>query len=332
MLKGNTRVYAQEDFGKTELPENQAGLDAPGILSNGGLPLMNLKLSAQRKRDVTGWSFMLPMLICFSTFVIYPVFDTVKTSFYGFDYTKYYWTGLDNYKEVFTDKVFLTSILNTFIFVLYIVPISTIAALLISILINRQAARAQGVYKAIFYIPGVTSVVSLTMVWQYIFNNQFGIANYFLKLLGMEPANWLGLELAYPSLSFIMVSLSLGANIVVITAGLNGIPPEMYEAAYIDGARGLSAFFKITLPLLKPTMLYVIVTATIGAFQVFVIIFLMTGGGPGYSTTTILMLIYREAFMNMSFGRASTMGFVLCAIVCFIAFIQFKFLSSDIEY
>ncbi len=293
---------------------------------------MNVKLSAQGKRDVTGWLFMLPMLACFIAFVIYPVFDTIKTSFYSFDYTKYYWSGLSNYKEVFTDKVFIASIINTFLFVLYIVPISTVASLLISLLINRQAARAQGIFKAIFYIPGVTSVVSLTMVWQYIFNNQFGIANYILKLLGMEPANWLGLELAYPSLSLIVVSLSLGANIVVITAGLNGIPLELYEAARIDGAKGLEVFFKITLPLLKPTMLYVIVTGTIGAFQVFVIILLMTGGGPGYSTTTMLMLIYREAFMNMSFGRASTMGFVLCAIVSFIAFIQFKFLSTDIEY
>lgn len=294
--------------------------------------MMNVKLSFQSRRDVTGWLFMLPMLICFFTFVIYPVFDTIKTSLYGFDYVKYYWTGLNNYKEIFSDKVFITSIVNTFLFVIYIVPTGTIAALLISLLINKQGAKAQGIYKAIFYIPGVTSVISLTMVWQYIFNFQFGIANYILKLLGVESANWLGLELAYPSLSLIMISLSLGASIVIITAGLNGIPVELYEAAYIDGAKGLTVFFKITLPLLRPTMLYIIVTSTIGAFQVFVLIFLMTGGGPGYSTSTMLMLIYREAFMNMNFGKASAMGFVLCIIVSTIAAIQFKYFSSDVEY
>ena len=293
---------------------------------------MKLKLSTGAKREITGLIFVFPMLACFLAFVIYPVVEALRMSLYGFDYTKYYWTGLGNYISIFRDRVFLKSIKNTFMFVLYIVPSVILVSLFLSLLISKWTQKWQGFFKAVFYIPGVTSVVSMTLVWQYIFNDSFGLANYLLKLLGGNSVNWLGVSFAYPSLSLIMLSISMGGSIVVITAGLNGIPAELYESASIDGVKTWSKFFCITLPLLKPTLLYVVVTATIGAFQVFAVILLMTGGGPAYDTTTMLMLIYREAFINMNFGVACAMGFVLCILVCIIAIFQFKFLSSDVEY
>jgi len=119
---------------------------------------------------------------------------------------------------------------------------------------------------------------------------------------------------------------------VVFAAALSGIPRDLYESASLDGATQVDSFLRITLPMLKPSILYVVVTTTIGAFQVFAIILLMTGGGPAYKTTTILMLIYREAFVNMNFGLANAMGIILCLIICLIAFIQFKLLKTDIEY
>lgn len=293
---------------------------------------MTIKLSAGAKRELTGWLFVLPMFICFLIFVIYPIIEAFRLSLYGFNYVKYFWTGFGNYTSIFRDKVFLLSIGNTLKFVAYIVPAVTVVALLLSFLINNWSNKAQGFFKSAFYIPGVTSVVSLTMVWQYIFNEQFGMLNYLVRLLGGEGMNWLGAGLAYPSLTVIMVSMSLGSSIVVLTAGLNGIPMELYESADIDGVRSWERIGYITLPLLRPTLLYVIVTSTIGAFQIFAIILLMTGGGPAYDTTTMLMLIYREAFMNMNFGIACAMGFVLSVIVCVIAIFQFKFLSTDVEY
>jgi len=293
---------------------------------------MRIKLSAGAKREITGWIFVLPMFICFLAFVIYPIIEAFRLSLYGFNYVKYYWTGLGNYINIFKDKVFLLSIKNTLKFVLYIVPTVTALSLFLAILISSRTNKAQTFLKSVFYIPGVTSVVSLTLVWQYIFNEQFGMANYLIKLLGGKSINWLGVGYAYLSLTLIMVSMSIGSSIVIFSAALNGIPTELYESAEIDGVKTWARFYYITLPLLKPTLLYVIVTSTIGAFQIFAIILLMTGGGPAYDTTTMLMLIYREAFMNMNFGIACAMGFVLSIIVCFIAVFQFKFLSTDVEY
>jgi multiple sugar transport system permease protein len=190
----------------------------------------------------------------------------------------------------------------------------------------------QSFLKATFYIPGVTSLVSIAMVWEYIYNNQFGLANYVLKTLGLSSVNFLGADWAYFALTLILLTTSIGSSIVIFTAAMNGIPSDLYESASLDGAKPLRSFFSITLPMLKPTLLYVIVTSTIGAFQIFAIILLMTGGGPAYKTTTILMLIYREAFVNMNFGIANAMGMVLCVIICLIAFLQFKLFKSDVEY
>lgn len=290
------------------------------------------RMNAAARREVTGWLFMLPMMLFFVTFLFYPIVKAIRMSLYAFDYTKYYWAGFDNYSEIFKNETFLLAIKNTVLFVVIIVPCVTILALLLAVGINRLSHWKQSFFKAAFYIPGVTSAVSLTMVWEYIYNNQYGIANYTLKKMGIEPVNWLGAQYGVSSLSLIMITLALGGSLVVLSAGLNAIPKDLYESAYIDGAKPRDTFFRISLPLLKPSLLYVIVTGTIGAFQVFAIILLLTGGGPAYKTTTILMLIYREAFFNLNYGMANAMGIVLCALIGLIALVQFRALKSDIEY
>ncbi|WJH37430.1 sugar ABC transporter permease [Paenibacillus sp. CC-CFT747] len=272
------------------------------------------------------------MLVFFIAFVVYPILSSIKSSLYGFDYTEYYWAGLDNYRTILQDELFRKSVSNTLLFVVLLVPAVTVLSLFLSVLINTHSNKMQSFLKATFYIPGVTSLVSLAMVWEYIYNNQFGLANYALKTLGMAPVNFLGADWAYFSLTLILLTTSIGSSIVIFTAALNGIPAELYESASLDGAKPVRTFVSITLPMLKPTLLYVVVTSTIGAFQIFAIILLMTGGGPAYKTTTILMLIYREAFINMNFGIANAMGIVLCVIICLIAFLQFKVLKSDVEY
>ncbi|MBO9605871.1 MAG: sugar ABC transporter permease [Paenibacillaceae bacterium] len=290
------------------------------------------RMNAAARREVTGWLFMLPMMLFFVTFLFYPIVKAIRMSLYAFDFTKYYWAGFDNYVEIFKNETFLLAIKNTVLFVVIIVPCVTIVALLLAVGINRLSHWKQSFFKAAFYIPGVTSAVSLTMVWEYIYNNQYGIANYTLKKMGVEPVNWLGAQYGVSSLSLIMITLALGGSLVVLSAGLNAIPKDLYESAYIDGAKPRDTFFRISLPLLKPSLLYVIVTGTIGAFQVFAIILLLTGGGPAYKTTTILMLIYREAFFNLNYGMANAMGIVLCVLIGLIALVQFRALKSDIEY
>ncbi|WP_409345088.1 carbohydrate ABC transporter permease [Paenibacillus sp. MBLB4367] len=288
--------------------------------------------SLKFRRELSGWLFVLPMLLFFIAFVVYPIFSSFRSSLYAFNYAEYTFAGLDNYKQLFGDSLFWKAGWNTLVFVLYLVPSVTILALVLAAVIHAYPKKMQTFFKAAFYIPGVTSVVSLAMVWEYMYNNQFGLANYLLKLVGLPPVNFLGSGYAYGSLTVILITITIGSAIVVFSAALNGIPRDLYESASLDGATGVSAFFRITLPMLKPSVLYVVVTSTIGAFQVFAIILLMTGGGPAYKTTTILMLIYREAFINMNFGIANAMGILLCLLICLIAFLQFKLLKSDIEY
>ncbi|WP_135556989.1 carbohydrate ABC transporter permease [Paenibacillus cymbidii] len=285
------------------------------------------------KKEAIGWLFVLPMLVFFGLFVLYPILDSIRTSFYGFDFSHYYWAGLDNYRSLFADELFWKSMKNTLVFVAYLVPSITVISLLLSLFINNRSMRAQAFFKAVFYIPAVTSIVSITLVWGYMLNNQFGLANYLLRLLGHEGMiNWLGVNWVYGSLSLILITINIGNPIVVFTASLNGIPGDLYESASLDGAKPMEKFFYITLPLLRPSLLYVIVTTTIASFQVFAIILLMTAGGPAFKTTTILMLIYQQAFVNMNFGMANAMGIILCLIICCIAFLQFKLFKSDIEY
>lgn len=284
------------------------------------------------RREWSGWLFVLPMLLFFLAFVVYPILSSVRGSLYAFDYTGYTFAGLDNYRQLLGDSLFWQAVWNTIVFVLYLVPSITLIALLLAALIHTYPRKMQSFFKAAFYIPGVTSIVSLAMVWEYIYNDQFGIGNYVLKLLGLPPVHFLGSEYAYSSLSLILITISLGASLVVFSAALNGIPRDLYESASLEGATPTQTFMRITLPMLKPSVLYVVVTSTIGAFQVFAIILLMTGGGPAYKTTTILMLIYREAFVNMNFGIANAMGILLCLLICLIAFLQFKLLKSDVEY
>lgn len=290
--------------------------------------MRNLKF----RREWSGWLFVMPMLLFFVAFVVYPIASSVRSSLYAFDYAGYSWTGLGNYEQLIRDSLFWKAAVNTLIFVVYLVPSITVLALLFSAIIHIYPKKLQSFFKATFYLPGVTSVVSLAMVWEYMYNNQFGLGNYVLKLLGLPPVNFLGTNYAYTSLSLILVTISLGAAVVVLTAALNGIPRDLYESASLDGATPLSTFIRITLPMLKPSVLYVVVTSTIASFQVFAIILLMTGGGPAYKTTTIMMLIYREAFVNMNFGIANAMGILLCILICTIAFVQFKLLKTDVEY
>lgn len=293
---------------------------------------MGTRSNMMFRKELSGWLFVLPMLLFFASFVVYPILSSIWGSLYVFDYAGYTFAGLDNYKQLLGDSLFWKAVWNTLVFVLYLVPSITFLALFLAALIHRYPRRMQSFFKAAFYVPGVTSIVSLAMVWEYIYNNQFGLGNYVLQLFGLPSVNFLGSEYAYPSLSLILITISLGASLVVFSAALGGIPRDLYESASLDGATALQSFRHITLPMLKPSVLYVVVTSTIGAFQVFAIILLTTGGGPAYKTTTILMLIYREAFINMNFGLANAMGILLCLLICLIAFLQFKLLKSDVEY
>ena len=285
------------------------------------------------KSNIPGYLFVLPFLIFFIVFKLYPIVKAVYLGFFDLKYEKGDWVGIQNYIQLFKDELFLKAFLNTFSFVLIVVPLALIISFTLSILIFKKSDRLQNFFRAAFYIPIVISGVIISVIWLWILHPILGIANYVLSVFKIEPVSWLGNKYtALPVLAMVVLTWFIGGNIIIFLASLGSIPKTYYEAAEIDGATNLRKIFSITLPLLKPTSLYLLITATIGALQIFEVVRLMTGGGPAYATTTVMYLIYQTAFMYGKFGLASAMGVILALVAIIIAVVQFKLLATNVEY
>jgi multiple sugar transport system permease protein len=200
-------------------------------------------------------------------------------------------------------------------------------------LIFRLPTRGQTFFKAAFYLPGVTSIAVLALIWKWLFNPVIGLFNVLLGAFGLPAQQWLGSpDLALPSLMFMALAAGHGAGIVLLTAAMGSIPPELYDAARIDGARERDELRYVTLPLLRPTLLYLLIIGTIGSLQLFGPVYLMTGGGPDHGTTTAVYYIYEQAFEEFQFGYASAMALVFMLILVGISFFQYRAFSADLEY
>ena len=284
-------------------------------------------------KDRWGYAFIAPSFVLFAVFFLVPVVWGGYLSLLDYQVFNKEWVGLQNYKEILHDSVFWLSFRNTALYTLGIVPLWLGKALIISALIFPLAKPIQTFFKGAFYLPHVTSSVIISMVWLWIFNPPFGLLNYIMELLGFAPHAWLGdVRTALLSIILMQVVMGGGSSIVLITAAMGSIPYHLYEAAYLDGATKTQAFFKVTIPLLRPTILYLLVTGTISSFQVFTNVYLMTQGGPQFSTMTLVYLIYDTAFKQLKFGLASAQAVVLFAIVFALAIVQFKFLGQEVEY
>lgn len=280
-----------------------------------------------------GYFFIAPAYILFTVFTLYPLVDGILLGFYDAGLANRTWVGLENYSRLFTDSMFIQSLTNTVRFVLLIVPTTLVLALLFAVLIYSLNRVLQAFYRAAFYLPSVASGVVLVTVWLWIYNPTYGLLNYLTSLVGLPRIAWLGdPRYALPALAVVVVSWILGRPIILFIAGLNGISRDVYEAAMIDGASPWQQFVRISLPLLRPTSVFVLITQTIGVFQTFVVVQLLTKGGPAYTTHTIVYSIYETAFQFFEFGYASAMGGILLVISGSIAIIQFKMLNADIEY
>ncbi|HKM42713.1 MAG TPA: sugar ABC transporter permease [Limnochordia bacterium] len=277
--------------------------------------------------------FILPNLLLYAVFFLVPVAWSMVLSFLDYQWWGIEFVGFSNYSKVFADPIFWKALVNTAYYTLGVVPLWLGKALIISALIFPFRKPLQTFFKAAFYLPHVTSAVILSMIWLWIYNPPFGLLNYVLGFFGVDPVAWLGNTLtAMPSLILMQVVMGGGSSIVLISAAMNGIPSYLYEAAELDGARPLQLFLRVTLPLLKPTLLYLVVTGTINSFQVFTNIYLMTRGGPQFSTTTIVYMIYDTAFKQFQFGPASAMAMVLFVITAVFALVQFRWLGQEVEY
>lgn len=286
---------------------------------------MKLIKPSRNRHARTGWMMIFPVLLGFVLFVIYPIFSVIRDSFTSYNPLsgEAAFIGIDNYTRLLTDETALTVAKNTFIFALLLVPINMVLALTLASILNANFAGKTG-FRAVFFSPVVVSTVAWTIVWRYILQDD-GPINFGLGQVGIDGANWLQ-DGSWPMISVVMVQVfkNVGMNMVFFLAALQGVPDEMYEAAEIDGARRWSQFRYITLPFISPTILLVSVLTIAGAFQVFAQVLLLTGGGPGLSTTVLAYYIYLTAFKIFDLGYASALATVLFIFIMILTVIQWR--------
>lgn len=288
-------------------------------------PFKNWFRVALRRKYFHAYLFIAPVVILFGIFRVFPSFQTLAYSFFRVQLIRHKFTfiGLENFLSLLEDKIFLKAMINTLKYVLYIVPISAGIGMLLAIILNTKL-RFREFYKGMYFSPMVTSTVAAAMVWWWLFNPQFGLFNVVLKLLHLPRQSWL-MSSRQALMSIIIFSIwkTVGYNMIIYIAGLQAIPEGYYEAAKIDGAGPLLRFFKITLPLLGPTTAFILIYNTILAFLVFDQVFVLTGGGPAYSTTVVVLEVYQQAFLKYRFGYASSMAAVLFIIILGVTIFQF---------
>ena len=277
---------------------------------------------------VTSYLFLAPFLLFFVMFVLYPMFMCVYTSF--FDATmgrEDVFIGFANYKTLFNDPVFWTALKNTMVIVIVSVPITCIFSLWVATVISKMPVVATSAFRCIFYLPVVTGSVAVTVVWKWMFNNYYGIFNYLGQNMGLidKNINWLGDEkYALGCIILILLTTSVGQPIVLYVSALDNVDKSLVEAAEVDGATEMQAFWKIKWPQMMPTTLYILVITTINSFQCFALIQLLTSGGPNNSTMTIMYYIYYNAFKLYKYGYGNAMGVILAIIIAILSAVQFK--------
>jgi len=286
--------------------------------------------------DLVGWTFAAPFVILFGIFLAFPILASFVLSFTSFGLKDLAnpvgstVVGLKNYVDLFSDPVFWTALFNTFYFVIVGVPLTLVFGLLIATALNRGVSRFRTVFRVGYYLPVITSIVAIAVVWRFLLDPDVGLINMALGGLGINGPAWLADPvLAMPSIIAMAVWRNLGFAMIVFLAGLQAIPATLYEAAAIDGAGRWQGFRYVTLPMLRPTILFMTVITTIGYLQLFEEPFVMTGGGPLNKTLSITMYMYQQGFTFFHQGFASSIAYVLFVIVAFVAFLQFKFLRSD---
>jgi multiple sugar transport system permease protein len=280
--------------------------------------------------------FLLPFAGLFAVFTVLPLVWGLVISLQ--DYTAFNvnhdFVGLDNYRAALDDPITWHSLKVSAVYTLATVPLQVIWPFVLAVIIQQLSPRLRGFYRGAFYLPGVTSAVVMTLVWVWIFYPMDGgLANGVLDLLGMESQLWFGdADLALPALIFMSWMSGWGGGVVLYSAAIGSIPQNLYEAADLDCASALTKFRRITWPLVRPTTLFLVITSTIGSFQVFQSAYIATRGGPQLATTTFVYHIWITAFELLHLGKAAALSVILALMVMAIAILQFRFMSTDVEY
>jgi len=259
--------------------------------------------------------------IAFSVFLVFHKWDIVSTP---------KWVGLQNFVRLLQDDLFFKSLRNTFFFLVIHIPLQIIVALFFAELLNRPL-RFRGLFRASYFLPVVVSGVVVTILWQQLYAQETGLINNLLWKLGLDRIPWLNdPTLAMPSIAIMATWKNVGLYIVLFLAGLQSIPRDLYEVAEIDGASPLQQFFRITLPMLNPTVVLVVVLSTIGGFSLFIEPYVLTGGGPLNSTLSAVLYIYKQAFYFYRMGYAATLGLIFALIIMGVVVLQRRFVEREV--
>jgi multiple sugar transport system permease protein len=285
----------------------------------------------QLYRDRYGYLFIAPGYVVFTVFMFLPVLAAVGLALFDTNYIHYDWVGLGNFITLVMDPGFRRAVLNTLTYVAVVVPITLGLSLTIALLIYPLGAKLQAFFRGAFYLPSVAGGVIISLVWIWIFNPAFGLLNWLLGQVGVEPVLWLASsKTSLWAVVIVVFTFTIGQPIILFLAGLGSIPGELYDAALVDGANSLQRVWFVTLPLLRPVFLFVLATSTIGVFQIWETVYMLTNGGPSQSSTSIVYMLYETAFLTSRYGLASAMGVVLMVFVIAITIIQLRF--WDVSY
>ncbi|MEK5379912.1 carbohydrate ABC transporter permease [Niallia sp. FSL W8-0635] len=274
--------------------------------------------------------FVGPALLLFIAFTVYPIIASFLLSFQTKVAGVYTFSGFANYTRLFSDPLFYKALGNTFIILIVQVPIMLFLAVILASVLNSGLLRMKGFYRVAFFTPAVTSLVAASIIFVLLLNTDYGLINYVLTSMGLEKVRWLT-DPFWAKVSLILVTTWrwTGYNMVILLAGLQNIPNSLYEAASIDGASTIKKFFYITIPQLKPVLLFTFVMSTIGSFQLFDEPYNLTNGGPNNATITITYYLYNQGFSFFNFGYASAIAYVIVLFIAVLSWIQFKVVRND---
>ena len=285
-----------------------------------------------REEAAYGWLFVIPHIAGLFIFTIGAILASGYLSLTEWDlFGAPRWVGLDNYRRLAEDEIFWKALWNTVYYTGLRVPFSLLFSLIVALLMNLKI---RGIlwWRVVYFVPAISSSVAIALVWRWIYSKDFGILNAFLAWFGVAPLSWLTSEtLAMPAVIVMSVWWSVGTNMVIYLAALQGVPGQLYEAAELDGAGAWGKFRHVTFPMITPTTFFLLVLGTIGSLQIFDIFYVMTQGGPNFATTSLVMYIFQNAFEYLEMGYASAVAWVLFFIILALSLVQLRF-SGWVHY
>lgn len=277
------------------------------------------------KENITGYLFILPQMIVFLAFLVYPILEGIRLSLYRINYQNEKFVGLDNYVTLFNDPVFFKAVVNTVVFVVCIVLLTVVFAMFVASAVFDKNAKYVSFIRGSYYIPVMVSMVVMSMVWSFLLNPANGLISFFSRDMGLGNVNLLGnRQTVLPVIIFVTFATNVGQAIILYIASMIGVSKELFEAAEIDGANRWQVITKILIPSVQPTTTYITIINIIAVLKIFVVIQLLTGGGPNNSSVTLMYYLYNNAFKYNQLGVASAVGVIMFVITLVLSVPQLR--------